>query len=71
MSHLVYSTLGPGETHSLASPAPIPPYRADKENGLSAGKQTVTQVQVLTRLEFDKDPPGLTLNLIISFHLHF
>ena len=56
MSHLVYSTLGPGETSSLASPGPIPPFRADKENGVSAGRQTVPQVAA----EIPSQPPPVS-----------
>ena len=29
LSHLIFSTLGPGETAALQTPGPIPPYRGE------------------------------------------
>ena len=44
VSHLVYSTLGPGDSSSLAPPPAIPPYKGDSSPPVSRPSEVTAQV---------------------------
>ena len=55
VSHLVYSTLGPGDGSSMAPPASIPPYRGDSSPSITK-KPAMTQLEVAAKIPAQPPP---------------